>query len=183
MLKAGILHRDISIGNIMLTETEDDGFLIDLDLAIKIKDPKPSGAPSRTGTKVFMAIGALLGEQHSFMHDLESFFWVFFWICVHYEGLNKHGKTCERRTEFEEWNYENPQKLATTKIGTISSRMFGLVDKEVTKHCASLLPCLKELHGVVFPGDTARQKEDHGLYEKMIQVFTKAKSDILQTTI
>jgi hypothetical protein len=27
-----------------------------------------------------MAIGALFGEQYSFMYDLESFFWVLFWI-------------------------------------------------------------------------------------------------------
>ena len=74
MLTAEILHRDISIGNIMLTETEDDGFLIDLDLAIKIEDHKPSDPPSRIGIKIFMAIEALLGDQHNFMHDLESFF-------------------------------------------------------------------------------------------------------------
>jgi len=76
LLNAGILHRDISIGNIMLTENEDNGFLIDLDLANKTSDDQASGAPSKTGTKIFMAIGALLGEPHSFMHDLESFFWV-----------------------------------------------------------------------------------------------------------
>jgi len=33
-----------------------------------------------------MAIRALLSEQHLFMHDLESFFWVLFWICIHYDG-------------------------------------------------------------------------------------------------
>lgn len=27
-----------------------------------------------------------LGEQHSSMHDLESFFWMFFWICVDYNA-------------------------------------------------------------------------------------------------
>ena len=53
-------------------------FLIDLDLAIKDARKQASGAGNKTGTKVFMAIGALKGEQHSFMHDLESFFWVLF---------------------------------------------------------------------------------------------------------
>jgi hypothetical protein len=33
-----------------------------------------------------MAIGALLSEQHSFMRDRESFFWVLFWICIHCDG-------------------------------------------------------------------------------------------------
>jgi hypothetical protein len=35
-----------------------------------------SGAKGKTGTRAFMAIGALLGEQHSFMHDPELLFWV-----------------------------------------------------------------------------------------------------------
>ena len=180
LLKAGILHRDISIGNILLTETEDDGFLIDLDLAIRVKGHEPSGAPSRTGTKVFMSIGALLGDQHTFMHDLESFFWVFFWICIHYESPDEHGKMRERKTDFEERNYENPERLAGTKMGRISSKMFALVYPKVTKFCAPLLSCLKELHGVVFPGDTPKADEDENLYEEMIQVFKKAKSDLLQ---
>ncbi|KAB2569172.1 hypothetical protein DBV05_g12152 [Lasiodiplodia theobromae] len=84
--KAKILHRDISIGNVLLNDAEDDGFLIDVDLAIKTDREEASGAPSKTGTKVFMAIGALYGEDHSFMHDLESFFWLLFWICTHWNG-------------------------------------------------------------------------------------------------
>ena len=75
LVGAKILHRDISIGNIMLEMAEDDGFLIDLDLAIRLDWQTASGAPSKTGTKVFMAIGTLYGDKdHSFMHDLESFF-------------------------------------------------------------------------------------------------------------
>lgn len=78
LLNAKILHRDISVGNVMLYKREDNGFLINLNLAVKIDREKASGAPSKTGTKVFMAIGALYGEDHNFMHDLESFFWVLF---------------------------------------------------------------------------------------------------------
>lgn len=59
LFNAKILHRDISIGNIVLNEDEDDGFLIDLDLAVEIGREEASGAPSKTGTKIFMAIGAL----------------------------------------------------------------------------------------------------------------------------
>lgn len=49
-------------------------FLIDLDLAVKEQREVASGAKGKTGTRAFMAIGVLLGDQHSFMHDLESFF-------------------------------------------------------------------------------------------------------------
>jgi hypothetical protein len=61
-------------------------FLIDLDLAIREEREVASGARRKTGTKAFMAIGALLEKPHSFMHDLESFFYVLFWICIHYNG-------------------------------------------------------------------------------------------------
>ncbi|KAI9854205.1 MAG: hypothetical protein M1813_001337 [Trichoglossum hirsutum] len=74
----GIIQSDVSIGNPTMNEEEDNpswqSFLIDLDLAIKERREKPSGARSKTGTRAFIAIGALLSEKHSFMHDLESFF-------------------------------------------------------------------------------------------------------------
>jgi len=37
-----------------------------------------------------MAIGVLHDdEKHLFMHDLESFFWVLFWICIYCNGPNE----------------------------------------------------------------------------------------------
>ncbi|KAH8688606.1 hypothetical protein GQ44DRAFT_582438, partial [Phaeosphaeriaceae sp. PMI808] len=70
------------------------------------------GARGKTGTLAFMAIGVLLDdEQHSFMHDFELFFWVLFWICIHYDGPGKDVGA----TEFECWNYESSGKLAALK--------------------------------------------------------------------
>ena len=64
-------------------------FLIDLNLVIKENRESPSGAPSKTGTRAFMVIGALYVEGHTFMHDLESFFWVLFQICIYYISLGQ----------------------------------------------------------------------------------------------
>ncbi|MCJ1359879.1 MAG: hypothetical protein MMC33_009882 [Icmadophila ericetorum] len=87
--RTGMLQSDISIGNLMMKEDDNNpswrSFLIDLDLAVK-EQRESSGARVKTGTRAFMAIGVLYGERHSFMHDLESFFWVLFWICIHYSG-------------------------------------------------------------------------------------------------
>jgi hypothetical protein len=117
--KAGFLHRDISINNLMINEDENNPswplFLIDFDLAIKEQRAGVSGAKGKTGTRAFMAIGALLGEQHSFMHDLESFFWVLFWICVHYEGPGQ-GRGVPR---FDKWNSVDTEELARLKKGEI----------------------------------------------------------------
>jgi len=97
LYKAGFLHRDISINNLMINEDDNNpswpSFLIDLDLAIREQREGASGAKGKTGTRAFMAIGALLGEQHSFMHDLESFFWVLFWICIHHNGPGEQSRS------------------------------------------------------------------------------------------
>ncbi|KAI1385971.1 uncharacterized protein F4822DRAFT_445778 [Hypoxylon trugodes] len=107
LLKAGIFHRDILINNIMINEDGSSplGFLIDLNLAIK----------GKTGIRAFMAIGVLRGRQHFFEHDLESFFWVLFWICVYYNGLNEERSV----PEFDKWNVVGMSELARLKSGTI----------------------------------------------------------------
>ncbi|KAE8155744.1 hypothetical protein BDV40DRAFT_294090 [Aspergillus tamarii] len=109
---------DISTGNLIINDEEGNpswpAFLIDLDLAICERREQPSGARGKTGTRAFMAIALLLGEKHSFMHDLESFFWVIFWICIHYPALTKN-KAVRR---FEKWNYVDMEELAELKKGT-----------------------------------------------------------------
>ena len=163
----------------MLTEDEDDGFLIDYDLAIKTNNDRASGAPSKTGTKVFMAIGALLGEPHSFMHDLESFFWVLFWICIHWDGRDKK----RRESDFEDWNYLSITKLAREKTGQISKGIFNTVDDYFTDHCKPLIPCLKELHKVVFVGGSRWFSEHRELYSEMTRILEKARDSIKAKTV
>lgn len=175
-LNAGILHRDISIGNIMLTENEDDGFLIDYDLAIQTSSDRASGAPGKTGTKVFMAIGALLGEHHSPMHDLESFFWVKLWICFHWNGP---GQERRKVKEFEDWNTKPIKELAKLKMGLVSKRIFDTVEDSFTPYCKRLFPCLRELHEVIFPGGTPWSKEDRPLYSRIMAVLEKARMDLV----
>ncbi len=163
----------------MLTENEDNGFLIDLDLANKTSDDQASGAPSKTGTKIFMAIGALLGESHSFMHDLESFFWVLFWICIHYDGLDEKGKVkCRIVPQYEKWNYADTEELAKTKTGQISKDIFDMVDGYYTKHCKPLIPCLNELHKVVFPEGRRWYIEHQELYSDIKRTLEKARDSL-----
>ena len=81
-----ILHRDISSNNIIITKqaATTDGFkgmLIDLDLA-KVRDSGPSEARHQTGTMQFMAVEVLRKTEHTYGHDLESFFYVLLWMCA-----------------------------------------------------------------------------------------------------
>ncbi|OAP55710.1 hypothetical protein AYL99_09862 [Fonsecaea erecta] len=121
LYQAGILHRDISVGNLMMNEDPTNpswpAFLIDLDLAIRTQREGSSGAHGKTGTRAFMAIWALLGKKHSAMHDYESFFWVLFWICIHYDGPNTKGRAVRR---FEKWNFMDPEELAGIKLGLVA---------------------------------------------------------------
>jgi len=179
LLKAGILHRDISINNLMINEDNDDSswpsFLIDLDLAIRVERDGISGAKGKTGTRAFMAIGALLGEQHSFMHDLESFFWVLFWICIHCDGPGK-GKVV---AQFDKWNYADTEELAQLKKGQISDEggFIKAAEKNFTPYYKPVVPWVNKLRKVVFPSGRRWEREDSGLYSRMRGLLEEARKD------
>ncbi|KAI9803914.1 MAG: hypothetical protein M1825_001794 [Sarcosagium campestre] len=98
-LERRILHRDISLNNIILTDPKKtggcSGMLIDLDLAVSVgEDDKNETSEERnmTGTLEYMAIQILegattketAGTDHTYRHDLESFFYVFLSLCIRY---------------------------------------------------------------------------------------------------
>ncbi|EXM12386.1 hypothetical protein RAB80_014575 [Fusarium oxysporum f. sp. vasinfectum] len=171
--KAGFLHRDISVNNLMINEDDDNpswsSFLIDLDLAIKESREAASGAKGKTGTRAFMAIGALLGEQHSFMHDLESFFWVLFWICIHYDGPDKSRTV----SQFDKWNYADMEELAKLKLGTVTkeSIFVATMTNNFTAYYNPLIPLLNGLRKIVFPWDKPWEREDDKLYTRLKKIL------------
>lgn len=177
--EAGFLHRDVSINNLLINEDEknpsQEAFLVDLDLAVREPREGASGAKGKTGTRAFMAIGALLGDQHSFMHDLESFFWVLFWICIHYNGPDD-GKTVRR---FEKWNFADTEELAELKKGQVSHEQdFIKTTKEYfTPHYRPLIPWVNRLRKVVFPSGRRWEKEDEELYLQMRDILREARND------
>lgn len=150
-------------------------FLIDLDLAIQVQQEGASGAKGMTGTRAFMSINVLLGERHSFMDDLESFFWVLFWICIHYNGPDD-----SRVVDlFDEWNYMNAKELAATKLGRVADEdIFIAGAKEhFTQYYQILIPCVNELRKVVFPNGGRWKREDKGLYTRMRDILREASKD------
>ncbi|KAL2809727.1 hypothetical protein BJX63DRAFT_434895 [Aspergillus granulosus] len=175
--KVGLLQGDISTGNLMISDEEDHpwpGFLVDLDLAIKATRKGSSGA--KTGTRAFMAISLLLGKKHTFMHDLESFFWVIFWICIHYDGPTKKSKVIPM---FERWNYADMEELAFWKQGIVSvpQNFIMMVDKNITPFYRPLAPWLNRLRKVVFPSGKPFKNPDLALYSKMKRVLRDAQRD------
>ncbi|WVO13559.1 hypothetical protein L204_101180 [Cryptococcus depauperatus] len=174
LLQAGFLHRDISINNLMIDEDNDNAFLIDLDLAIKVSRIGASGAKGMTGTRAFMAIGVHLGHEHSFMHDLESFFWVLFWICIHYDGPGQPVSS-----KYDRWNYEEDSELAVLKAGTIvEENMFvNIMFNSFTPFYKPLIPLMKKIRKKVFPNDKWWKTENRGLYSLIKKILVDGQKD------
>ncbi|KAK7178371.1 serine threonine-protein kinase sgk2, partial [Paraphaeosphaeria sporulosa] len=179
--KAGLLQSDISPNNLMVNEDKDNpswpAFIIDLDLAIREQREKSSGAQGKTGTRAFMAIGVLLDdENHSFMHDLESFFWVLFWICVHYTGPNQ-GRTVPR---FDKWNYLDAEELAGAKKGVVDDErdFLKIASETFTPYYQPLIPCINKLRRKVFPGGGRWRDPNSKLYDEMKEILRAARHDL-----
>ncbi|KAJ7212510.1 hypothetical protein GGX14DRAFT_620653 [Mycena pura] len=85
-----IIHRDISVGNLMFKQIGDTvyGVLNDFDLAIQLNDERRSTSKQRTGTKPYMAIDLLVPQppSHLYRHDLESFLYVLVFLTCKIEG-------------------------------------------------------------------------------------------------
>ncbi|KAF1835191.1 hypothetical protein BDW02DRAFT_568204 [Decorospora gaudefroyi] len=172
--RAGMLQRDILLNNLIVNEDNDNpswpAFLIDLDLAIKEQREKSSGARGKTGTRAFMAIGVLLDdEQHSYMHDLEFFFWVLFWICIHYDGPQE-ARIVPR---FDKWNYLDLEKLAGAKKGVVDDERDFLKTAQTnfTPYYQPLLPYVNKLRRKVFPNGKRWRSPNPQLYLDMKQIL------------
>ncbi|KAG7097787.1 hypothetical protein E1B28_005106 [Marasmius oreades] len=90
----GIMHRDVSINNLMFRVKGDRkfGVLNDFDLACTLDEDRQSSSKQRTGTKPFIARDLLTLakesdtlQKHFVWYDLELMVYVFAWIICCYE--------------------------------------------------------------------------------------------------
>ncbi|KAG6221742.1 hypothetical protein E4U26_005784 [Claviceps purpurea] len=187
-MESGVLHRDISINNIIVTEpAKADGYkgmLIDLDLARDItKDP--SGQRHRTGTIEFMAIGVLLGRQHTYRHDLESFLYVFIWLCFVY---GSKGKGREPMDAIPGWSKRSLDVIAEMKLGHMGSSFKLLMTKfpaECGERVVQFIATIRDIlftvpDGVeVAPYEYAPEEPD-AMYGPILEAFEKTIEEIRQ---
>ena len=114
--RVGILHRDLSLSNIMYRTIKGKvhGVLTDYDIASwtrSLTGDHIKSLQQRVGTPPFMAIGLLDGSDalHLYRHDVESLFYVMVILTTHYEVRgHRKGETGGMRMRqgelpFEEW--------------------------------------------------------------------------------
>lgn len=123
---------------------------------------------AREGSERYMT---LKGEQHSFMHDLESLFWVLFWIGIHYNGPDKDIGS----TAFDAWNYQKDETLAHLKLGIISTERSFLkaLYKHFTSYYQPLIPLMNNFRKAVFPDGNPWEKDDLALYATIKSILTQ----------
>ncbi|KAF8996041.1 hypothetical protein BDQ17DRAFT_1364990, partial [Cyathus striatus] len=122
----GVLHRDISIGNILMVDVDGrvQGFIHDFDYASFVDchfglqkhgdviDTDLKDFKTLTGTPQFMAVHVLDGKMHEARHDLESFYWVLVWILLrhsehnHEDGIN----ACTNYFDISNFKFARNQK-------------------------------------------------------------------------
>ncbi|KAK7680257.1 hypothetical protein QCA50_016766 [Cerrena zonata] len=119
----GIRHGDISVTNLMVDPESRKGILNDFDLTkvVNTFDARSLRGNDRVGTMVFMALD-LLKEKglpgriaRLYRHDLESFCWVFLWICYCYEN----GKVT-LRFPFKDWISTTPRSCRRARLDVTS---------------------------------------------------------------
>ncbi|KAK1252733.1 hypothetical protein MKX08_003920 [Trichoderma sp. CBMAI-0020] len=152
-----ILHRDISSNNIIITDPEvADGFkgmLIDLDLA-KENNSGPSGARHQTGTMQFMAIEVLCTVDHTYRHDLESFFYVLIWMCARQSWHNGFiGGNPPRESRLRNGEIGSFRDIADVKMGHMAVNGLEHIMSQFPETLGILKPLCLKIRKVLFPLD------------------------------
>ncbi|PVH92748.1 serine/threonine-protein kinase Sgk2 [Periconia macrospinosa] len=157
-VKGKILHRDISSNNIIITDPETangfKGMLIDLDLA-KVRDSGPSGARHQTGTMQFMAVEVLRKTDHTYRHDLESFFYVLLWMCARQAWSN--GFAGEQKPPkdslLRKWEIGSFKDIADAKEGHMTVNSLERIMSEFPEALNVVKPLCLKIRKILFPLD------------------------------
>ena len=187
-LKGNMLHRDISENNIIITNPKETGgfagMLIDLDLA-KVLGSGRSGARHQTGTMEFMAIEVLQGIDHTYRHDLESFFYVLIWLCARRGwDLYENPRGRPKESVLTKWYTGSFKDIAGAKRGYMHVDGFEDVLNEFPPTFDSVKPLCRKIRGILFPlledgalfkGTSSGPPEK--LYDPIIEAFDSAIAD------
>ncbi|VCU41201.1 Bgt-50744 [Blumeria graminis f. sp. tritici] len=183
-----ILHRDVSINNIILTDPAVNngryGLLIDLDLAISLNDVNSEqNRQTMTGTMEYIALGILQaniyetgkGYKHTYRHDLESFFYVLVSACIRFGwGNKKSGHT----DVLSKWYTGTVQNMYLNKKEAVSHKYFK---KCLLDHFSTRYDCVKalvtRLRIILFDRSTGVDTSTNPFADEVYDLILKAFDD------
>jgi serine/threonine protein kinase len=187
-----ISHRDVSVSIIVMTEPGENnvlsGSLIDLELGSTVENGKTTrtGLRRMTGTLKYMAIevlelcmsGARPDLEHTYRHDLESFFYVFLDLCLNC-GWNK--AKAPKQDPLWAWyvlpEYDN---IVRAKLGNMVPTVFETIIlpkfSPIFEHVKGLAA---KLRGIFFLRESKLRtgtstEPPRLLYDQMISAFEEA---------
>ncbi|KAG8873630.1 hypothetical protein FRC20_007650 [Serendipita sp. 405] len=87
LFEVGILHRDVSVNNVLIDIATSRGLLIDMDLAKDLKNKRHKSRPAITGTDNFISLVFDCDRfpLHTLWHDLESLYWTSLYTCIRHK--------------------------------------------------------------------------------------------------
>ncbi len=153
-LEANVLHRDVSPQKIIIAprDRQDSGapagILIDLGFALDLTNP-----PSErrlVGSRGFMAIGILGGDDHTYRHDLESLFYVFLWVAICHDGATSHH--VPQTSRLHAWRGSDFLAVFHQKRKDMQPMEFEKwAEDEFTQPFRPYLPLATTIHQLLFP--------------------------------
>lgn len=137
-----------------------------------------------------MATEVLLNIDHTYQHDLESFFYVLLWQCGRpgWEfARNQKGRPTP--TLLTKWYSESYKEFASIKRGNVDANGFGRsLAKVFPPEFGCVKPLCRELRGILFPirGNaifTGTPMDPDILYGPVIKAFDKANGTARDPTM
>ncbi|KAI1181406.1 serine/threonine-protein kinase Sgk2 [Nemania serpens] len=163
-----------------------NGMLIDLDLA-KIRDSGPSGARHQTGTMQFMAVEVLRKTDHTYRHDLESFFYVLLWMCARQSWRNgfARGEKPPKESILRRWEIGSFRDIARNKAGDMTVDGLEGIMTEFPSMLDFVQPLCLRIRKILFPLDKDERMsfgtpagDPDQLYNPIIAAFDNAIRNI-----
>ncbi|KAG1788509.1 hypothetical protein EV424DRAFT_1550633 [Suillus variegatus] len=178
--KAGVLHRDLSAGNVVIYKGK--GILIDWDLS-KLITIQGARQVNRTGTWQFMSAHLVQHKdaKHDVEDDIESSLYVVLWIALMYTmtHLTIPARTLLVKDVFEVDELEGVG--SSTKSGFLTSRMHFSKDVFVNrKPLDRLIVALAELFALRY---TLVTQEQQDVYDQMTEWMERLSPDANEITL
>ncbi|KAK5629960.1 hypothetical protein RRF57_005675 [Xylaria bambusicola] len=174
---AGILHQDVSAGNIIILDGEDEekpkGILIDLDSAIELAN-REEAESNIVGTRLFLAIGVINTDNHTYRHDLESFLYLFLWTII-----TNRSECLPKTSRLRRWRNGDWDELAMCKSLDMKQDDFERILEEFPLDFSPLKPLARDLRQILFPlrdgvlwtGTDDSPEGTARLYDEITQAF------------